>query len=87
VAPYGVVTVTVLGLGMWMVPVPPDGVWTVTELSHDGMVMVAVPPLWVTTWEMMVGVRTGNEVVPPDGVWMEMELTDELGVKLGDDGT
>jgi hypothetical protein len=44
VLPSGVVTVTLTGVGMWMVPVPPDGVLTGAEVSQVGRSMVAVPP-------------------------------------------
>jgi hypothetical protein len=51
VAPFGVVTVMVSGVGSWMVTVLPDGVLTETVESHDATVSVAVPPPRVTTWE------------------------------------
>jgi hypothetical protein len=58
----------------------------VTEVSHDGTVTVAVPPLWVTTDEITVGVATGTEVDPPDGVRTETDETVDDGVNDETDG-
>jgi hypothetical protein len=65
--PFEVVTTTVSGVGMWRVADPPLEVSTVTELSHSGMVRVAVLPSTVMTLET-IGLET---------VWMVMVESDE----------
>jgi hypothetical protein len=81
VAPSVLVTVVETGLGMWTVPVDPDGVLTSTEVSHDGISMVAVPPLRVTTWERTWLVSVWMVSVAPPEVTMVTEVGD--GVETG----
>jgi hypothetical protein len=49
VAPYGVVTVSVTGVGRWRVAVLPPEVTTVTEVSEAETWVVVVPPDGVKT--------------------------------------
>lgn len=50
-APFGVVTETVSGLGIWRVAVPPVLVSMATVSSQSGTLTVAVPPECVITCE------------------------------------
>jgi hypothetical protein len=77
VPPYGVVTVTVLRVGMWTVATDPCGVTTWTEDSQVGTVMVAVLPPGVKTWETYGELGySGTETVPPLGVRTETDGID-----------
>jgi hypothetical protein len=81
VAPYGVVMVSLTGLGRWRVAELPPEVRTVTEVSEKGTAVVVVPPDGVSTCETVTDEATETVAVPPFEVTYE---TDETGVL--DDG-